>query len=145
MEMEQEESKEMCGMTFPTEIFSKKWSLFIITELMKLNDSDNDMASMSYSEIYNAIPDISPKMLSTRLQELIDYTIIERIDNEISPKKVKYRLTKKGKSMIFILLEIRKWGKIYGHVNIRRCMTDRCKHAINLQLVADSIRNPENF
>ncbi len=145
MEMREQDTKEVCGMTLPTEIISKKWSLNIITELMRLNDNDSGMAALSYSEIHSAIEEISPKMLSTRLQELIEYGIIERIDNDVSPKKVKYRLTESGKAMIFILMEIRKWGKEFGKVNVRRCLTDRCKHSINLQLVADSITHPENF
>ena len=52
-------------------------------------------------------------MLISQLRELEEDRIIERKVYPVVPPKVEYSLTAKGKSLIPILLEMRKWGEKY--------------------------------
>lgn len=68
---------------------------------------------LRYNELQKTIKDITPKMLISQLRELEDDGIIERKVYPVVPPKVEYSLTAKGKSLIPILLEMRKWGEKY--------------------------------
>lgn len=69
---------------------------------------------LRYNELQKAITDITPKMLISQLRELEEDGIIERRVYPVVPPKVEYSLSKKGESLMPILLEMRKWGEKYG-------------------------------
>lgn len=69
---------------------------------------------LRYNELQKTITGITPKMLIAQLRELEDDGIIERKVYPVVPPKVEYSLTTKGESLIPILLEMRKWGEMYG-------------------------------
>ncbi|MDO5385864.1 MAG: helix-turn-helix domain-containing protein [Pseudomonadota bacterium] len=69
---------------------------------------------LRYNELQKAITDITPKMLISQLRELEEDGIIERKVYPVVPPKVEYSLSKKGESLMPILLEMRKWGEKYG-------------------------------
>ena len=66
---------------------------------------------LRYNELQKTIKGITPKMLISQLRELEEGRIIEREVYPVVPPKVEYSLTAKGKSLIPILLEMRKWGE----------------------------------
>ncbi len=66
---------------------------------------------LRYNELQKTIKGITPKMLISQLRELEEDRIIEREVYPVVPPKVEYSLTAKGKSLIPILLEMRKWGE----------------------------------
>lgn len=68
---------------------------------------------LRYNELQKTIKSITPKMLISQLRELEEDRIIERKVYPVVPPKVEYSLTAKGKSLIPILLEMRKWGEKY--------------------------------
>lgn len=69
---------------------------------------------LRYNELQKTINGITPKMLISQLRELENDGILERKIYPVVPPKVEYSLTQKGESLIPILLEMRKWGEIYG-------------------------------
>jgi DNA-binding HxlR family transcriptional regulator len=56
------------------------------------------------------IPNISRKVLTTQLEELLTHGIVERQSYAEAPPRVEYSLTKKGKRLIPILNQLYKWG-----------------------------------
>ncbi len=70
--------------------------------------------NLRYNELQKTIKGITPKMLISQLRELEDDGIIKRKVYPVVPPKVEYSLSTKGKSLIPILLEMRKWGEKHG-------------------------------
>ncbi|NLW29003.1 MAG: helix-turn-helix transcriptional regulator [Erysipelothrix sp.] len=86
-------------------ILSKKWSGIILHTLsLNLNDE------LSFTEIKEALQTITPRALSIRLNELIEYNLIKKIDYEISHT---YQLTEQGKALVDALAPIEKWAHDY--------------------------------
>ena len=57
-----------------------------------------------------AMGDITVKMLSQQLKELVKAKLVIRKDYQEVPPKVEYYLSDNGKTLIPILDEIEKWG-----------------------------------
>ena len=83
--------------------FSGKWSILVLCVL-----AEND--STRFNAIGRAIPDISPKVLSSTLKMLEeDRLICRRIYAEVPPR-VEYSLTAKGQSLMPILRSLIDWA-----------------------------------
>ena len=54
--------------------------------------------------------EITPRVLSRELKALTASGLIDRRDYGVVPPKVEYRLTRKGKSFVPVISEIRDWG-----------------------------------
>jgi DNA-binding HxlR family transcriptional regulator len=54
--------------------------------------------------------EIAPRVLSRELKALTSSGLIDRKDYGVVPPKVEYRLTRKGKSFIPVIVTIRNWG-----------------------------------
>src|SRR5215475_773226 len=70
-----------------------------------------------YSEIKKGLlignvesQEIAPRVLSRELKTLVTMGMIERKDHGVFPKKVEYRLTRKGRTFLPIIAVIHKWG-----------------------------------
>lgn len=138
---EMEERRHRCGLNLPFDITSRKWSLEIITAMMRLSNIENEMDTFAYSDIQSIVSEISPKMLSARLTDLIEFGVIRKILNPQSPKKVRYQLTEGGRHFVTILIAMRNWGKKFGTELSPRCKSDRCRHALEFQLVESSLED----
>jgi DNA-binding HxlR family transcriptional regulator len=113
---------ENCTVYKTMDYLSKKWTLLILLELYKgLSEKKR------YSEIKKRIPNISPKILSTRLKELESQGIIvKNTDITSFPIKCEYGLTESGKDFIKILKDIKNWAlqwNIYSEI----CSVQDCK------------------
>lgn len=99
----QKEKKRLCPLTFSLKIIGGKWKPIIIYNLNK--------SKKRFGQLDALIPDISRKVLSKQLNELIEDNILTRTAYAESPPRVEYELTKKGKALIPILNQICKWGQ----------------------------------
>lgn len=99
--------KYNCPLGFTLGVIGGKYKVMIIWFLYQ-----NKI--LRYNELQKTITGITPKMLILQLRELEDDGIIKRKIYPVVPPKVEYSLTKKGESLIPILLEMRKWGEKYG-------------------------------
>ena len=63
-----------------------------------------------FNEIKNAIPSLSPRMLSERLKELEIAGLIEREVIPSMPVRTQYHLTDKGRALAPIFGEIERWA-----------------------------------
>ncbi len=76
----------------------KKWSISIIQNLFD--------GKSRFSEFLEANPELSTKMLSTRLKDLEREGIVRKSVASTSPVTVTYALTEKGRKLNRILYEI---------------------------------------
>ncbi len=63
-----------------------------------------------FNEIKNAIPSLSPRMLSERLKELEAYGLVEREVIPTMPVRTEYRLTEKGRQLAPVIDAIEMWA-----------------------------------
>lgn len=109
-----------CTIYKTMDIIGKRWSLLILLELYK--------GSEHFNILKNKLPGITPKILSQRLKELVDDTLVLRvIDKDATPIRTKYSLTDSGKDLVKVINEIKKWGLKWKFKN-KDCKTTFCKH-----------------
>ena len=68
---------------------------------------------MRFSELVQAIPQISDRLLSMRLKELEGLGIVERHVYEGSPVRVEYGLSQKGRELEPAVGALRKWARAW--------------------------------
>jgi Predicted transcriptional regulators len=85
-------------------LLAKKWTGLI---LFSLGDGE-----LFFSDLEKAIPGLSARLLSLRMRELEEASLVERrVQIEASPVRVGYRLTRKGASLAAILRKIADWAR----------------------------------
>jgi DNA-binding HxlR family transcriptional regulator len=93
------------------EILGKKWNGLIIHYLSLCPDG-----SAHFSEIKRDLLEISPRALSLKLSELMEYELIEKKVTNGSPVIIMYKLTEKGLSLTQALEPVQKWAQLYGNL-----------------------------
>jgi DNA-binding HxlR family transcriptional regulator len=94
-----------CAVAACTEILGAKWTALIVHDLSE--------GARRFSELENACPGISPRTLSERLRVLEQEEIVERRSFAESPPRVEYELTAKGRDLLPIIAEMRRFGHIW--------------------------------
>ena len=84
------------------ELLGKRWTGAIVHALLP--------GRVRFSEIAQAIPQISDRLLSMRLRELESCGIVERRVCDGSPVRVEYELTPKGRGPRADGRELRRWA-----------------------------------
>lgn len=125
-----------CAFNFANEVISPKWNVNIILEFI------TEGSTLSFSEIADRIPEISPRMLSMRLKFLIEKNLIHIIPNENKPKKIKYYLSNGGLRLANVLRTIREWSLEFGDCKNERCVANECRHGLAIsQLIQLQTQN----
>lgn len=88
------------------EILSGKWVVLLLTHL-------GEVGAVRYNEFRKVFPDITQKVLSQQLKKLEENKIITKEVFNVTPPKVEYTLTAKGKELIPLLDMMQQWGKDY--------------------------------
>lgn len=83
--------------------FSTKWGLLILAML-------GEGRCLRFNEILHALPDISPKVLSSTLKTLENDGLVNRKLYPSIPPKVEYSITHKGDTLMPILGDLIRWG-----------------------------------
>jgi DNA-binding HxlR family transcriptional regulator len=78
-----------------------------------------------FNILLEAIPGISPRTLSTRLDDMESAGLVTRTVQDSSPRRIRYQLTSKGEDMRHLLREIasfslRWFGEDAGEVSPTR-------------------------
>jgi DNA-binding HxlR family transcriptional regulator len=87
------------------ELIGRRWSGVILSAMLD--------GATRFSEMRDAIPDISDRMLSERLKELEGDGIVERTVIPETPVRVEYRLTAKGRALEAVVGSIQKWASVW--------------------------------
>lgn len=88
-----------------SELIGRRWNGAIIFVLLQ--------QTCRFAMLRSAIPDITDRMLSERLQELEEEGVLERQVIPETPVKVEYSLTKKGKALAEAIGSIASWAEKY--------------------------------
>ena len=86
-----------------SELIGRRWTGAIIFVLLR--------SRCRFATLREAIPDITDRMLSERLQELEDEGIVERTVIPETPVRVEYALTKKGRELSTAFEAIGAWAE----------------------------------
>jgi DNA-binding HxlR family transcriptional regulator len=95
-----------CPINFVLEVFGDKWTLLVIRDLMF-------KGKRYYGDFLKSDEGISTNILADRLKRLEQSGIIEREADPSHGARVIYRLTKKGKDLLPVMLEITAWSGKY--------------------------------
>ena len=92
-----------CPVCRTAEIISGKWTLLVIRDLAD--------ESCRFCELERSLEGISPRTLSLRLRALEEHGIVERRTYPEVPPRVEYALTEKGKALVPLIEDMRKYGR----------------------------------
>src|ERR1700751_4168863 len=85
-----------------SELIGRRWTGAIIYVLLR--------SRCRFATLRDAIPDITDRMLSERLQELEQEGIVGRTVVPVTPVRVEYALTKKGRALSATIDAISDWA-----------------------------------
>ena len=85
------------------ELVGKRWTGAILYVLLH-------GGRLRFTEIANAVPDLSDRLLSERMKELEQRKIVERHVSDGTPTKVCYELTEKGRQLAPAMAELKVWA-----------------------------------
>jgi DNA-binding HxlR family transcriptional regulator len=89
------------------ELVGKRWTGAIVYVLLERR------GPMRFSEVGQAVPQLSDRLLSERMKELEARGIVERRVLDGTPVRVEYELTRMGQELAPALRELRAWGRRY--------------------------------
>lgn len=95
---------EGCGLKRVLDVIGGKWKILILCLI-------DQKEVVRYGELKREIHGITSTMLAASLKEMEADGMVIRTQYDEIPVRVEYRLTDKAKSIIPILLELKKWGE----------------------------------
>ena len=95
-----------CPLTAALAAIGGKWKLIIVYWLAE--------APRHFAALRKLMPDISQKVLTEQLRELVGDGIVSRRPTGVLPSPVEYSLTEYGQSLMPLVENIRLWGR--GHI-----------------------------
>jgi DNA-binding HxlR family transcriptional regulator len=94
-----------CAVAATAEIIATKWTPLIIHDLSE--------GPRRFMQLEHACPGISPRTLSERVDMLEREGIVIRRSYPESPPRVEYELTDKGRGLLPIIREMRRFGRAW--------------------------------
>jgi DNA-binding HxlR family transcriptional regulator len=91
------------------ELIGKRWTGAIVGVL--LNIPADAEGGLRFTEIAQAVPELSDRLLSERMKELEARGVVERTVLPGPPVHVEYRLTEMGRALQPALSELRDWAR----------------------------------
>jgi DNA-binding HxlR family transcriptional regulator len=86
------------------EMIGRRWTGAIVEVLMQ-------SGSLRFSEIAQAVPELSDRLLSERMKELEARGVVERTVFAGPPVRVEYALTDMGRSLEPAVAELKSWAR----------------------------------
>ena len=83
-------------------IVGHKWTLLIVEDLLR--------GPRRFTEIERALGDVNPKMVTTRLRELVAAGLVSRTYHAEVPPRVVYALTDRGRQLRGVVEALRRFG-----------------------------------
>ena len=97
---------DRCPLIVASAILGRKWHPVIVQVLL-------DRGPLGFADLEAGIHDISSKVLSESLADLVEKGLIERTVIGDRPVRVEYSLTKHGRDLEGALDELHGWGSTY--------------------------------
>ena len=96
-------AEETCPVCATAEIICGKWTILVIRDLAA--------GRTRFCELERSLAGISPRTLSLRLRGLEEEGIVERHTFSEVPPRVEYALTDKGRALLPLIEDMRRYGK----------------------------------
>ena len=103
--MNQVHESTTCAVAACAEIIGAKWTALLVHDLSE--------GPRRFSQLEFSCSGISPRTLSERLRALEQEGIVLRRSYPESPPRVEYELTDKGRALLPIIREMRKFGRTW--------------------------------
>lgn len=84
------------------ELVGRRWSGAILRELLR--------GTTRFGQIREAIPQLTDKMLASRLRELEREGVVDRVVLPQIPVRVEYHLTEKGRDLEAVVASLSQWA-----------------------------------
>jgi DNA-binding HxlR family transcriptional regulator len=94
-----------CPVCATADIICGKWTILVIRDLAD--------GRSRFCELERSLEGISPRTLSLRLRALEEQGIVERRTFPEVPPRVEYSLTSKGKALVPLIEDMRRYGREY--------------------------------
>ena len=94
------------------ELVGRRWTGAIVRVLMD--------GPLRFSEVGQAVPELSDRLLSERMKELEARGIVERTVRPGPPLRVEYALSKMGRELEPALSELQRWAERWLGRRVRR-------------------------
>ena len=104
---EENPSSNKCPITFALDIFGDKWSLIILRDILFKKKK-------YYGEFLKSAEKISTNILASRLLKLETEGLISKTQDPDNLSKYIYQLTRKGKDLLPIMLDMVEWSVKYN-------------------------------
>jgi DNA-binding HxlR family transcriptional regulator len=101
-----------CPIGCCAEIISGKWTLLVIRDLSE--------GERRFCELERSLEGISPRTLSLRLRALEDSGVVARKTYPEVPPRVEYGLTDKGRALVPLIEDMRRYGERWLVAEARR-------------------------
>jgi DNA-binding HxlR family transcriptional regulator len=92
------------------ELVGKRWTGAILVVLLD-GAAGNGRGGLRFSEIAQAVPQLSDRLLSQRMKELEARGLVARTVFDGPPVRVEYALTPMGRELEPALGELKRWAK----------------------------------
>ncbi|MDR6611992.1 winged helix-turn-helix transcriptional regulator [Leifsonia sp. 1010] len=93
---------QFCGLARAAEIVGQRWTLLILRDL--------SVGPQRYSDLVSGLPGIPTNTLASRLKELEEEGIVERMAPSGGERAVAYRLTPRGEELGPAMDALSRWG-----------------------------------
>jgi DNA-binding HxlR family transcriptional regulator len=91
-----------CGISAALEAVGERWSFLILRGVFN---------GLHHFEEFQSTLGIARNILSNRLARLVEHGILERDPDPGDRRKVRYKLTRKGRELLPVLISLRQWGE----------------------------------
>ena len=88
------------------ELIGRRWTGAIVAVLL-------ESEPLRFSEIAQAVPELSDRLLSERMKELEARGVVHRTVDEGPPVRVTYALTEMGRGLEPAVRELRSWAQAW--------------------------------
>lgn len=100
------QKRSLCPVNFALEEFGDIWSLLIVRDILFFDKT-------TYGEFLASEEKIATNILATRLSQLVERGILQKMPDESDKRKDVYQLTQKGLDLYPIMLQMILWSAKY--------------------------------
>ena len=118
-----------CPIARSLDIVGDRWTLLIVRDLLALGPR-------KYVELQQALAGIAPNVLSDRLKLLEEHGVVEREFYEQHPPRARYKLTRKGIGLRYVIFALLEWGNKYEYDAVT-LVHEGCGHELKLKHVCE--------
>jgi DNA-binding HxlR family transcriptional regulator len=113
-----------CPVAHSLDIVGDRWTLLIVRDLLGIGPR-------KYVELQESLKGIAPNILSDRLKLLEAHGVVEREFYEDHPPRARYKLTRKGLDLRFVIMALLNWGAKYEYDGVS-IVHEPCGHDVKL-------------